>query len=346
MKTRLKLALISAFVIATSITEARAGTPASNDCKPPSLCVTIEHFPPVTLASFVGYCVAVVGPLYDTSNESIASSVAHTELSWAALINDCYSHAQSIITESKDIQTCTQQAQSQNIYAPACGINEYLVSGGVAYDVAYYDGLAPSLTGLTEVSPAPTQSTGGLSGLCEVTYSYLGFEGALETGVTYNFINATTPSDSSLETNCNSSILSELNYETAGGSFFNPKETLTDLSSGATLIDNPFVPSGETLTGLCSWKVNAGPASDPSLNSIVYGGQTVWGTTDQELLAECESHIDGSIYESNGGKWVMEYPSSYSLIDQTTGTTLFSCNLTASNPSGGSQCNVLISAAQ
>lgn len=279
-----------------------------------------------------------MGPPEEVTTESLATSASYTESSWANLVGDCYSHAQSVITGTEAIQTCNSQVAAQDIYEPACGMAECLVSGGVAYEIATYNGSAPSLTGLTEASPVPAQVPSGesLSGLCAVTANYLGFDGAVETATSYGFISVAGTSDAGLESECNTMIKAQLAWEqdgaipSQGGSNYNPLETLTDLNTGTVLENNvPFVPTGDTLTGLCSWYITG--TYD---NWWTEGKETLWATSDQALESSCEAYIFDAMSNVSSGEDSFEYPTSYSLVDQTTGATLISVNCPNASAAG------------
>lgn len=212
-------------------------------------------------------------------------------------------------------------------------MNEYLVSGGVAYEVATYgnstwivDDPTPSLTGLTAVSPAPTQASGSLSGLCKVSANYLGFNSAVETLTSYGFITVSSGSDASLESACNTFIQDQLWYDQYysgldNGSNYNPVETLTDLKSNAVLVNGAvFVPTGDTLTGLCKWNITGE-------YGIYVGEETLWGTSDSSLETQCYNYYWPAYMNASGGTGVVANSGGWSLVDQTTGVTLISTSL-------------------
>lgn len=345
MKYKFKSVLFAVLLIAsstmgsTSVASASAtaaATPATavGACKPPSLCVPVNPPappPPTFTMPIAGYCISLVGPASDIINESLVTSGQYSETAWANLINDCYSHAESVITGSQAIQNCTARNLSQDNSTNPCELQEYLVSGGVAYEIAFYQGSAPSLTGLIAASPAPTQAPAGgsLSGLCEVTFSYLGgpFGQTPEPGASYSFVTVSPASDSSLETSCAAQtywfLENEMPFEHT--SWSSPQETLTDLNSGAVVANGLFKPSGDTLTGLCSWNTTIGLTSTPAYDYPHVGVQTLWDNTDDGLIDQCSALADPQNLAE--GYTVLD-PLVYSVLDQTTGQKVYSVDCT------------------
>jgi hypothetical protein len=302
--------------------------PPPKTCKPPSLCVPVVPHPPVTPPSFTGYCVALVGE----ENERGPTSATYTETSFEALIDDCYSNAESIILETQELQNC-----GKTEHVTSCGFVEYLVSDGIAYSAAGYNGAAPSLTDLYK-GTVTAPLTNSLSGLCEVTYSYYeAITGTLETVSSNQFVTVSPASDSSLEASCHAAII------TTGGplswaqnwhnsfdtsyTYFNPRETLTDVSTGSVLVNNvPYVATGDTLTGLCSWSLDLRfPDGEDAFDAVA--SQTLWDTSDQGLVTQCDTAIYNASLVADG--YGIGYPYTVSLVDQTTGDTLFSNHCTS-----------------